>query len=216
MQFSNRKTLLPVIHVQNLEQALRNVAIAHDAGCDGVFLINHENADGLRALSFRDLLAIHTQVAVAFPNWWVGVNCLDLAAAEVFEHLNPTVSGVWVDNGEIDERVEVQVSAEKIRNAQLASGWHGTYFGGVAFKYQRPVADSARAAQIAANYIDVVTTSGPGTGESASAEKIASMKQALGDKPLALASGITPENVATVPTPRRYIPRRHRHQPHVL
>jgi len=43
--------------------------------------------------------------------------------------------------------------------------------------------------------MDVVTTSGPGTGEAASVSKIRAMKAALGDFPLAIASGITPENV---------------------
>ncbi len=51
------------------------------------------------------------------------------------------------------------------------------------------------ACQIAARYMDVVTTSGPGTGESVDIDKIARMKKALGDTPLAIASGITPENV---------------------
>lgn len=69
------------------------------------------------------------------------------------------------------------------------------WFGGVAFKYQRPVSDLEAACRIAAQYIDVVTTSGPGTGRAADVEKIQRMKQALGDSPLAIASGITPDNV---------------------
>lgn len=43
--------------------------------------------------------------------------------------------------------------------------------------------------------VDVVTTSGPGTGEPPTVEKLATMRQALGDRALAVASGITPENV---------------------
>ena len=43
--------------------------------------------------------------------------------------------------------------------------------------------------------MDVVTTSGPGTGQPATREKITRMKRALGAFPLAIASGITPENV---------------------
>jgi predicted TIM-barrel enzyme len=52
----------------------------------------------------------------------------------------------------------------------------------------------AKAARIASRYIDVVTTSGPGTGQAAALEKIQVMKEALDDFPLAIASGITPEN----------------------
>lgn len=43
--------------------------------------------------------------------------------------------------------------------------------------------------------MDAVTTSGPGTGYAADIEKIRRMKQALGNTPLAIASGITPENI---------------------
>ena len=55
---------------------------------------------------------------------------------------------------------------------------------------------SPQAATKAARYMDVVTTSGPGTGHAASPDKISVMKHALGDHPLAIASGITPENVS--------------------
>lgn len=42
--------------------------------------------------------------------------------------------------------------------------------------------------------MDVVTTSGPATGQEADDDKIATFRAAIGDAPLALASGITPEN----------------------
>jgi predicted TIM-barrel enzyme len=44
--------------------------------------------------------------------------------------------------------------------------------------------------------MDVVTTSGPGTGIAAARAKIVAMKEAVGGFPLAIASGITPDNVA--------------------
>ncbi|MEM7800876.1 MAG: hypothetical protein AAF633_16915, partial [Chloroflexota bacterium] len=61
------KALLPVIHVLNREQALRNTTIAYEAGCAGAFLINHETADGNRPLNCATLLNIHAQLAVIFP-----------------------------------------------------------------------------------------------------------------------------------------------------
>jgi len=48
--------------------------------------------------------------------------------------------------------------------------------------------------------MDVVTTSGVATGHSADLEKINTFRRACGDSPLAVASGITPENV------KQYIP----------
>lgn len=78
---------------------------------------------------------------------------------------------------------------------QTPSGWQGLYFGGVAFKYQRAVGDLATAARLATHYMDVVTTSGAGTGTAASAGKIQTLKSAIGSFPLAIASGVSPENV---------------------
>lgn len=192
----NAKKLLPVVHVLDEAQAIRNAEIAFEAGAHGLFLINHETSPGNRPLSFAGLLNIHSAVADQFPNQWIGVNCLDLLAAEVFQYLTPQVAGVWADNGEIDEHVSKQTSAERILDAKTKSGWDGLYFGGVAFKYQKPVDDAGRAAEIAQNYMDVVTTSGPATGHRASTTKIKLMKEAIGNRPLAIASGITVENVA--------------------
>ena len=188
--FANRHVILPVIHVAGPEQALRNAEIARRQGCDGVFLIRHE-----QELNCRELLRIHHQLFEVFPDWWIGVNCLDLSPSQVFAVITDEVAGVWVDNALIDERASRQVEAEAIQAAREQSGWHGLYFGGVAFKYQRQVEDVERAARLAAAWMDVVTTSGPATGEAADRIKIQNMKDALGDFPLAIASGTTPENV---------------------
>lgn len=186
--FSNRHVILPVIHVVNEGQAARNVQISRDAGADGVFLINH-------GLPWWELLSIQRTVAARHESWWIGVNCLDLPPQDVFRRIDNTVAGVWVDNALIDEDKTIQPDAEAVNEAKAKAGWNGLYFGGVAFKYQRQVEDLASAATIASHYMDVVTTSGPGTGHAASLDKIGAMKRALGDTPLAIASGITPENV---------------------
>lgn len=186
--FRRRHAVLPVIHVVSEAQALRNARIAREADADGVFLINH-------GLPWRDLLRIHAVVERALPGWWIGVNCLDLAPEQVFNEIPASVAGVWVDDGCIREDRPVQTEASALARVRAASGKQALLFGGVAFKYQRPVHDVAKAARIAAGYMDVVTTSGPGTGHAADVAKIRAMKEALGAKPLAIASGITPENV---------------------
>lgn len=186
--FKSRKIILPVIHVDNKDQALRNARIAREASVDGVFLINH-------GMPSTELLRIHRIVHAEHRDWWVGVNCLDLSPIEVIRSIDDSVAGVWVDNAMIDETSEEQSAAEAVLEARNKMGWTGLYFGGVAFKYQRPVDDLAEAATRASRFMDVVTTSGPGTGYAASPEKIRVMKQSLGDHPLAIASGITPENV---------------------
>lgn len=180
--------VLPVIHVSTAEQTLRNVVIATEAGADGVFLVNHST-------THRALMAVH-QAATHdhHPMLWVGVNSLGAHLPWVDEY--PHVQGMWADNACIEERVNAQPLAERAyKNMRLR--WDGIYFGGVAFKGQRRVKPElyGRAASSAMPFMDVVTTSGPGTGEAADVDKIRVMKEALGDFPLAIASGITPDNV---------------------
>jgi uncharacterized protein len=188
--FPNRRhVVLPVVHVESESQAIRNALIAREAGSDGVFLINH-------SIRSEELLSIHGAVVQEVPGWWVGVNCLGVHPRGVFDLLAPEVSGVWVDNACMDDQVTSRIEAKRIRSAWRRSGWPGLYFGGVAFKYQRPVEDLVGVAERATRYMDVVTTSGRATGQPASREKIATMKHAIGDFPLAIASGLTPENVS--------------------
>ncbi|MCA9976700.1 MAG: hypothetical protein KC413_13150, partial [Anaerolineales bacterium] len=161
--FHNQHVILPVIHVGSQQQALRNVQIAREAQADGIFLINHE-------MSGAALLTIHRAVVAEHPDWWVGVNCLDLTPFEVFHHIDDTAAGVWVDNALIDEQAEQQPLAEAVLAVRKKAGWPGLYFGGVAFKYQRLIYDLRQAAVQATPYMDVVTTSGPGTGHAAAVE----------------------------------------------
>jgi len=186
--FPEGHVVLPVIHVASEEQARRNADIAHRAGAPGVFLINH-------VIGSTQLLVIHERLSQLFPDWWIGVNCLDLYPADIVRRVPHDVAGIWADNAMIMESEDEQPEASETLTAIRETGWPGLYFGGVAFKYQRQVEDVRAAARVAREYMDVVTTSGPGTGQAAHVEKIRAMKAALGDFPLAIASGIAPVNV---------------------
>jgi len=187
--FLTRHVILPIINVSSLEHAQENVRIARAAGADGCFLIS------LGPASDETLLEIHRTLLQREPGFWLGVNCVGLTVERVFTTLGEGADGVWVDDALIDETTTEQPAARDVVQVQRQAGWRGLYFGGVAFKYQRPVRDVAAAARNARAWMDVVTTSGPGTGQAAPPEKIRRMKEAIGDAPLAVASGITPENV---------------------
>lgn len=188
-RFPGGHTVFPVIHVESVEQACRNAAVARDCGADGVFLIRHGESD-------RPLLEVHAAVVRRQPDWWVGLNCLEWSPEETFAAISPQVSGVWVDNAGIEESREEQPYADRVNAARQARVPDCLYFGGVAFKYQRSVDDLEAACLRAVGRMDVVITSGLGTGHAADVDKIRRMKRALGTHPLAIASGITPENIA--------------------
>ncbi len=73
-------------------------------------------------------------------------------------------------------------------------------FGGVAFKYIRPIVPPEHFGEVARLAldcgVDVITTSGPATGEPPAVNKVQAMRHAIGDHALAVASGIRPENVS--------------------
>lgn len=186
--FGRKKVALPVIHILSEAQALRNVAIAVEADADGVFLIHHQG-------NSTELLEVGKAVRSTYPDLWMGYNFLGESAYGVWSLVDSSVDGIWVDNAGIEEEASSQVYAQRIDAQKDASGWEGLYFGGVAFKYQRPVEDLESAGEKACFYLDVPTTSGQGTGYAADLERIVRLKSRMGDHPLGIASGITPDNV---------------------
>lgn len=178
----------PVVHMSSVRHAVEQAQIAQRAGANGVFLINHHQ--GWRELA-QAALAVKETVG-----GFVGVNALDLDAREVFEQLVPVapVDAVWSDNAGIDEESQVQEFAEQVEAARASN--HCLYFGGVAFKYQRAVTDLANAAKAASRYMDVLCTSGPGTGMAADEWKIRELA-ANASVPVAIASGVGVGNLET-------------------
>lgn len=194
---STGPAVLPVVHVRDAAQAERNLATALDLGAPGVFLINH---DFLRT----ELVPILRDVRARFADAWIGVNFLATTGFDAFPTLGDLaregvrLDGYWADDARIDERrpTDDQPDAAAIAGVRQRSGWDGLYFGGTCFKKQREVAPEhhATAARTAVGFMDVVCTSGPATGRAADLDKISTFRAAIGDAPLAIASGITPEN----------------------
>ena len=188
--------VLPVIHARDRGQVLRNVQVAVREGAHGVFLINHDFAlDGL--------LPLIREVRNRYASLWLGVNFLGVTGAQAFpvlgdlERSGCVVDAYWADDARIDERSEGQREADAIAKRRRTSGWTGLYLGGTAFKKQREVRPEhfEAAARIAARHMDAVTTSGVATGRSAEVSKIEAFRNGCGDQALAVASGVTPNNV---------------------
>lgn len=191
--FSRSRLLLPVVHPVSRDRALTAIQVAVDAGADGVFLID-------QGLNEREVVALISEVHRRHPSLWVGVNLLSRAPADALAFAldgGGRIDGLWSDNAGIDERTSDQARATQFVEARQRLGWKGLYFGGVAFKYQRevPRADLGRATAIASGYMDVVCTSGVGTGHAADPAKPRAMHEGAPETALALASGVTVENI---------------------
>lgn len=190
--------VFPVIHVLSSEQTIRNVNIAIEEGCPGVFLINHD-------FEIEPFLPIIREVRQKFPEVWMGINFLAVTGKYAFPVLAELeaggcrIDGYWADDARIDEfsAIDAQTEAAEILEVKRSCGWDGLYFGGTAFKKQRPVkeADFARSAEIASNWMDVVMTSGSATGIETGTDKTRVFHDNVGSSVLGLASGISPENI---------------------
>ncbi|MDP3762870.1 MAG: BtpA/SgcQ family protein [bacterium] len=193
----NRNVFLAVVHVTDYFQALHNVDVAARAGADGAFLISHGNVCGAELIEILRTIK-EERKSHGFAPFWLGVNCLDMRGTEVFKKVPPDTEGVWLDDLSIRRHDPGLSRVKKIRYARLRSRWRGLLFGGVAFKYQEavPLARLAEVTRIAKDFTDVITTSGEETGKPPTVEKIRVMSEAAGGPGLiAVASGMTPENV---------------------
>ena len=193
--------IVPVIHALDERQVARNLDVAFGEGAPGALLINHD-------YDVETFLPVVRGARERWPDAWLGVNFLAVTGADAFPVLGQLaetgcrIDAYWADDARIDERLADgahQPEAARIAAVRESSGWRGLYFGGVAFKKQREVApdDYATAATRACDWMDVVTTSGVATGHAARASKVATFRDACGDRALALASGVTSENFST-------------------
>ena len=177
----------PVIHHDTATRSMDNAALAFEADCDGVFLISMDGRDELLGDVARAMKA-------RWPDKLIGVNYLTLLAEDALHrNLAAGLDMTWTDNAGVHS-AGLSPRAQRIADVLQANPQH-LFFGAVAFKYQAFEPDPAAAARMAARLGMIPCTSGSATGVAADLDKIRSMCVALGPRPLAIASGITPDNV---------------------
>lgn len=190
--FPDKHTFLAVVHMEHLSQAIDQSRLAMENGADGLFLIGHQMTTG-ETLSAYNAVKQHVPTKT-----WVGLNLLRERID--FELANSTplgCPGIWTDESGLYHRAKFidTSSAKRFQKQIRCKNPDILWFGGVAFKGQLQPIDISNFAIVAKNFMDVVTTSGDKTGSPPSIEKLAMMREAINDHPLANASGTTPENV---------------------
>lgn len=186
---------MPVIYMENRVQSFVNTKIAFACGADAVWLIGHE-------LPAEEFIKNALEIKRLMPDKWIGVNILKAKNAETIQLFDNRMDGLWKDKGGIRENEDATIDVSEAGAIDFYIGEMNTfnlqtlYFGGVAFKYIKDVKTNFKeAARRAVDFMDVITTTGEETGKPPSIEKIKAMKEGAGDHPLAVASGMTAENV---------------------
>jgi hypothetical protein len=153
------------------EQVVQNINTIIQCGLDSAFLINHE-VSGFELLDEADWLTKN------YPAFNLGLNILDFPTQHA---LRSSKLPIWCDRTPTCADYNMRTSKR--------------VFGGLAFKYQPQPDDLKTACENIKSCCDVATTSGDGTGIPASRSKIQLIRQYLGDFPLAVASGVSSENI---------------------
>lgn len=108
--FVGEHVVLPVIHVEDSDQARRNTALAREGAADGAFLINH-------AITSAQLLAIFAAVRDEHPGFWLGVNLLDLPVLDAMRAAaDAGADGLWSDNAGLLESALEQPDVRAVRD----------------------------------------------------------------------------------------------------
>lgn len=177
--------IYPVIHYKDDETTINEATIAYNAGANGVFLISHLGSNE-RLIP----LAVEIKKLLGFK---VGLNFLGDDAIYTAHIVKKNgLDMIWNDYCGVSsaglsfEGYELQ--------AWAAANQHIDVFASVAFKYQADEPNPSLAAQLAKAAGFIPTTSGAGTGQAPTLDKISTMFTSTNGL-LAIASGMTPENI---------------------
>lgn len=183
----NKIRVWPVIHLQNEELAILNAKMAQNAGAYGVFVIQMNGYD-------EAVIPIALAIRDACPTLKIGVNLLSMSPSDSLIHAHDaTLDAMWSDRpgvtsvGLDDSGMLLRQSYQTRQNIQV--------FASVAFKYQAPELRPIDAILNAHLEGWIPTTSGVGTGQAPDPEWVKMLRSGIGDIPLALASGMDPDNV---------------------
>lgn len=199
--------IYPVVHVKTPKQALKQAEIVIEAGADGVYLIDHGSYP--TPSSKNPLIDSFNALKAEHPQFFVGLNYLLFSPCEGYlftsqlleeGKLQTTPDALWFDDAlgcSVHDKYEGVREVAQIRNRLGLEGVK--LLGGLSFKYTDHYSDdplvSAELVKIYGQHIDEVVTSGSATGTPPSIEKVRAMKEALDSGRIAVASGVSIENI---------------------
>lgn len=198
--------IFPIVHIENngVNTAAHEGIRALELGADGIYLTDHYNG----AKDTKPLFETYQRVLYEAPERYVGINIFGLGPADSMRSLAGLLnnakdfiqpsspSGLLVDEMRHDgprklDAIELRNLDPKLQSVRL--------LGGVAFRHTSTYTDNPTMAAYETEWlkdsVDVVVTSGESSSKQPSIEKLMAMKEATGDKPLAITSELSTENI---------------------
>lgn len=188
--------IYPVVHINTTPTAVEQSATALTAGADGVYLIHH-GADNATVFGVLRIVGDN------HPGAFVGVNLLGSSTLQALHRIEQALntgeitcapSGLWSDDIRSDP--DPFAAKEYASRTEALSGVR--ILGGIAFKYTSTFTEDPDVARDETvrlrDAVDVVTTSGSGTGTPPTVAKLRAMREVAG-RPIAVASGLSAANV---------------------
>lgn len=196
--------VFPVVHINNngVYEAIRESNRALELDADGIYLTDHCN--GVK--NTKSLIETYSNLLDESPDSYIGINMLGSGPYDAMRMLARSInkskdlllppSGLWVDDMRYDgarksAAIELRNSEPRLKHVRL--------LGGVAYKNTHSYTEDPNRAQYEVEWlkdsVDVIVTSGESNGRIPIAEKLIAMKEAVGDKPLAVTSAMSLENI---------------------
>ncbi|MBM6585539.1 BtpA/SgcQ family protein [Pediococcus acidilactici] len=194
--FKNTKPIIAMLHLKGeshndvFERFKKELDLFINNGIDGVIIEDYFGTykDMDRALSYVN------QQEISVP---YGVNCLNVdqmgfSLAEEY-HAN----FVQLDSvvGHVMPRDEDSIAAFIM---QKRAEYEGAILGGVRFKYQPVLSNNTEYEdlQIAKERCDAICVTGDATGKETPIQKVKRFREGVGDFPLIVGAGMTPQNMS--------------------
>ncbi len=194
--FANKKPILAMLHLKGaddaevMERLKREVDLYVEGGVDAVIVENYFG--GYRHVEAGLSYVREQRLPIPY-----GVNCLGCDAMGFELAMRYEAAFVQVDSvvGHVQAEVEDvwQAFFDLYRER-----YNGKLLGGVRFKYQPVLSKNSVEEDLAIGKgrCDAVCVTQDQTGQETSLSKITQFQKALGDFPLIVGAGVTPENMA--------------------
>lgn len=192
--FKSRKPIFGMLHLlgdndeEVMERAKKEISIYYENGVDAVIVENYFG-------TYQHMVQVLGYLHENYRDQVYGVNCLDQDTMNFELAIQYGATFVQLDSvaGHLEEHNDITFDAfMKLYRSRFS----GYVLGGVRFKYQPYL--SGRSLQedlrIGMTRCDAIVVTQDATGQETSMEKIKEFRDIIGDFPLIIGAGMTPDN----------------------